>query len=361
MKKAEKIEIGRQCVHKMIDENLSYKDLELFTFNDEVYSKETLKKFMELFIQNESMENPDNPVIAEFQNYKLKLVSRSSKRLTIDQLLSVPIDMFKEALNELSDEQNKKRLDVLTSDKTRASEVAPYVKAISDYFEKKSNAKDQVSYKPGTEGFDSKLNYVIDLYMSSPVIELRNIRVDSNVMEKQFFFYQIRNIREEIENGGNNYSDQIKAKVAALLTEVRRRQEEARDVIEQIVSYIQNGIVKDGKLERFSLFDYYTITKYDVPDLAAAAKSLSNSEDDPLEKCSTVLAYFRDEIYKYDHRTNKENIIKFQYTENGRVLFSDEIDGIIAYMEARNIPLTQKTYQGAYHEYVNGRLQIKKK
>ena len=56
---------------------------------------------------------------------------------------------------------------------------------------------------------------------------------------------------------------------------------------------------------------------------------------------------------------NKENIIKFQYTENGRVLFGDEIDSIIAYLKSRGIPLTQRTYQGAYHEYVNGRLQIK--
>ena len=50
MKKAERIDIGKQCVHKMIDENLSYRDLELIPFNGEIFSKDTLKKYMELYI-----------------------------------------------------------------------------------------------------------------------------------------------------------------------------------------------------------------------------------------------------------------------------------------------------------------------
>ena len=69
-----RIDIGKQCVHKMIDENLSYKDLELFPFNGEIFSKDTLKKYIELYIEQESVENPDNPVIAKFQNYKLRFI-----------------------------------------------------------------------------------------------------------------------------------------------------------------------------------------------------------------------------------------------------------------------------------------------
>ena len=107
------------------------------------------------------------------------------------------------------------------------------------------------------------------------------------------------------------------------------------------------------------MFDYYSLTKYSVPDLAATALALSKRDTEPLEKSATVLATFRDRVYKKDYRTSKENIIKYQYTENGRVLFSDEIDSIISYLNVRGIPLTQRTYQGAYHEYVNGRLQIK--
>ena len=99
--------------------------------------------------------------------------------------------------------------------------------------------------------------------------------------------------------------------------------------------------------------------KLNDSDLAATALALSKRDTEPLEKSATVLATFRDKVYKRDYRTSKENIIKYQYTENGRVLFSDEIDSIISYLNARGIPLTQRTYQGAYHEYVNGRLQIK--
>ena len=52
MKKAERIDIGKQCVHKMIDENLSYRDLELFPFNGEIFSKDTLKKLHNILIKN---------------------------------------------------------------------------------------------------------------------------------------------------------------------------------------------------------------------------------------------------------------------------------------------------------------------
>lgn len=54
MKKAERIDIGKQCVHKMIDENLSYKDLELFPFNGEIFSKDTLKKYIELLLNRKA-------------------------------------------------------------------------------------------------------------------------------------------------------------------------------------------------------------------------------------------------------------------------------------------------------------------
>ena len=89
MKKAERIDIGKQCVHKMIDENLSYRDLELIPFNGEIFSKDTLKKYMELYIEQESVENPDNPVIARFQNYKLRYIRDGLNKLTIDNIISL--------------------------------------------------------------------------------------------------------------------------------------------------------------------------------------------------------------------------------------------------------------------------------
>lgn len=279
MKKAERIDIGKQCVHKMIDENLSYKDLELFPFNGEIFSKDTLKKYIELYIEQESVENPDNPVIAKFQNYKLRFIRGGLNKLTIDNIISLSPEEFRESIGKLSLEQIKRRLLVLSADET--------------------------------------------------------------------------------VHGGNRYSDQIKSKVSALLNEVKRREDEARDIIVLISGYILNGIPKGDKLESFDMFDYYSLTKYSVPDLAAAALALSKRDTEPLEKSATALATFRDRVYKSDYRTSKENIIKYQYTENGRVLFSDEIDSIISYLNVRGIPLTQRTYQGAYHEYVNGRLQIK--
>ncbi len=279
MKKAERIDIGKQCVHKMIDENLSYKDLELFPFNGEIFSKDTLKKYIELYIEQESVENPDNPVIAKFQNYKLRFIRGGLNKLTIDNIISLSPEEFRKSIGKLSLEQIKRRLLVLSADET--------------------------------------------------------------------------------VHGGNRYSDQIKSKVSALLNEVKRREDEARDIIVLISGYILNGIPKGDKLESFDMFDYYSLTKYSVPDLAAAALALSKRDTEPLEKSATALATFRDRVYKSDYRTSKENIIKYQYTENGRVLFSDEIDSIISYLNVRGIPLTQRTYQGAYHEYVNGRLQIK--
>ena len=359
MKKAERIDIGKQCVHKMIDENLSYRDLELIPFNGEIFSKDTLKKYIELYIEQESVENPDNPVIARFQNYKLRYIRDGLNKLTIDNIISLSPEEFKESIGKLSLEQIKRRLLVLSADETRASDVAPYITIINEYLDEVNRVRSEKRYGSDNETFDNKMNYIIDLYINSPVIELRHLRIEPNVMAKTSFLDQVKNIADETVHGGNRYSDQIKSKVSALLNEVKRREDEARDIIVLISGYILNGIPKGDKLESFDMFDYYSLTKYSVPDLAATALALSKRDTEPLEKSATVLATFRDRVYKSDYRTSKENIIKYQYTENGRVLFSDEIDSIISYLNARGIPLTQRTYQGAYHEYVNGRLQIK--
>lgn len=359
MKKAERIEVGKECVHKMIDGNLSYSDLEMLSFNGEYFGKDTLKKCMDLYIEQESVENPDNPVIAEYQAYKTKRVKFGLNKLTINKILAETIEEFGKSLEGLSTAQIKRRLDVLTSDDTKAAQVSDYIKVIDDYLKNLEKAKNEKHYTSDSETFDNKINYIIDLYINSPVIELQFLKFDPSVMSSKTFLNQVKLISNESANGGDKYSTQIKSKVAALLAEVKRREEEARDEITLIVNYIINGIPKAGKTESFTLFDYYSLTKYSVPDLAAAAVSLSKDENDPLVKCASALTGFRDRVYKNDYRTNKDNIIKYQYTENGRVLFGDEIDAIIDYLKARNIPLTQRTYQGAYHEYVNGRLQIK--
>lgn len=360
MKKAERIEIGGQCVHKMIDERLLYKDLELIPFNGEIFAKDTLKKYMELYIEQESVENPDNPVIAEYQNYITKNIRRTLNKLTIDSIISEPVEEFKSSIKSLSAVQIKRRLEVLTSDEKRVSEVSPYVEIINEHFDAIEKVRNERRYNSDNETFDNKINYIADLYINSPVVELSYLRIDPNIMDKKVFLEQVKNITNESVNGGTKYSAQIKAKVAALVAEVKRREDEVKDTIILISDYIINGIPKGDKRETFTLFDYYNITNYSVPDLASAAIALSRREEDPIEKNASALASFRDKVYKRDYRTNKDYIIKFQYTENGRVLFGDEIDSIIAYLDARGIPLTQRTYQGAYHEYVNGRLQIKK-
>lgn len=359
MKKAEKIEIGKESVHKLIDGNLSYSDLEMIPFNGDIYSKDTLKKYMDLYIEQESVENPDNPVIAKYQAYKASRVQFGLSKITIDKILAKTIEEFGESLGSLSNEQIKRRLGVLTSDESRIEQTSEYIRVINEYLDGVEKAKNEKRYNSDNETFDNKINYIIDLYINSPVIELQYLRFDPNIMSVKTFLNQVKLIANESVTGGSKYSDQIKSKVAALLNEVKRREEAARDEIMLIANYIINGISKGDRIEKFTLFDYYTLTKYDVPDLAATAKVLANSETDPLLNCSTALIGFRDKVYKNDYRINKENIIKYQYTENGRVLFSDEIDAIIAYLDARGIPLTQRTYQGAYHEYVNGRLQIK--
>lgn len=359
MKKAERIDIGKQCVYKMINEKLSYKDLELIPFNGEIFAKDALKKYMQLFIEQESVENPDNPVIAEYQSYISKYTRGGANKLTIDSIISETPDEFRESISGFSTTQIKKRLDVLVSDKDRAGEVAPYVKIINDHFDVIDKERNENRYNSDNETFDNKINYIVDLYINSPVVELRYLSIDPNIMNKKAFIDQVKSINNESINGGTKYSAQIKAKVAALLAEVKRREDEVRDTIVLISDYIINGIPKGDKVETFTLFDFYNMTKYSVPDLAAAAVALSKRNVDHIERCASALAGFRDKVYKSDYRTNKDYIIKFQYTENGRVLFGDEIDSIIAYLKSRGIPLTQRTYQGAYHEYVNGRLQIK--
>lgn len=77
--------------------------------------------------------------------------------------------------------------------------------------------------------------------------------------------------------------------------------------------------------------------------------------------CGHILQQFRAYTLAGDHKVDKERIVKYSYSENGRVLFNDEIDDIIAYLNDNNIPLTLCTYKEAYHEYVTGRLPISKK
>ncbi|UKI28692.1 MAG: hypothetical protein L6V78_07395 [Clostridium sp.] len=263
--------------------------------------------------------------------------------MTIDNIISLSPEEFKESIGKLSLEQIKRRLLVLSADETRASDVAPYITIINEYLDEVNKVRSEKNVMVVImKLFDNKMNYIIDLYINSPVIELRHLRIEPNVMVKASFLDQVKNIADETVHGGNRYSDQIKSKVSALLNEVKRREDEARDIIVLISGYILNGIPKGDKLESFDMFDYYSLTKYSVPDLAAAALALSKRDTEPLEKSATALATFRDRVYKSDYRTSKENIIKYQYTENGRVLFSDEIDSIISYLNVRGIPLTQK-------------------
>lgn len=360
MKKSEKIEIGKTCAYKVLNEGKSYDDLEFIIFNGENFSKDILKKYIALYIENESKENPENPIISQYEKHRATALERTSFRITLANIMRSSVEEFKESLPSLTDNQIASRLRALKKglqdEPEKAAVIYGYIATIEDLKKEKTKANEKTSSR-GI--FEDHLDDIIDLYLSSDVINPAKLRIDPKIMPTTTFVSRLKDVEEDIKNGGTKYPEDVKTKVRVLDAAVTARQRSVKDLIIQVSDYILNGINKSGRNEPFTMFDYYSLTRYSVDDLAKTALNLSRGNKDELQGCATILASYRDRVFKSDRRITKEQIMQYQYTENGRILFSDEVDDIIAYLAANNIPLTQKTYQGAYHEYVNGRLQIK--
>lgn len=355
----QKIEIGKTCLEAYVN-GATYTNLEDTLFFGEYYMTETLKSYIKMYIASESIENPQNEAILQYQEKTRRNVQAKADSLSLSKILSLNLDEFTEYYQGLSDSKKYYQRKILRENKDKNSAYADIIQSFIDATAKDAERRIVESRKKLTEDSEKSISEIIKNYLNSDYIfppEL--MTVNRGINHLNHFNKVMKQVAEDTEM--TKYSPEFHALCEEFARERFIREESVKDLIKDIAFKIQFGIEdENGNSRKFTILDYYRMTHYSMDELISVSKRMYYQQRLDLN-CGHILQQFRAYTLAGDHKVDKERIVKYSYSENGRVLFNDEIDDIIAYLNDNNIPLTLCTYKEAYHEYVTGRLPISKK
>lgn len=355
----QKIEIGKTCLEAYVN-GATYTNLEDTLFFGEYYMTETLKSYIKMYIASESIENPQNEAILQYQEKTRRNVQAKADSLTVSKVLKLDIEEFPDYYNRLSKWQKRRQRDYLREILNTSSEYADKAQAFLEVAEKIGQDAIKEGFRKITLESEQGVAEIFKAYLNSDLIEpvelMKSLKGKSSVQ-------QINEVLQKVaeDQDMQKYTPEFHALCEEFARERFIREESVKDLIKDVALKIQFGIKdENGNSRKFTILDYYRTSHYSMDQLISAAFRMYYQQR--LEQnYGYIIQQFKSLTLIGDHKVNKERIIKYSYTENGRVLFNDEIDDIIAYLNDNNIPLTLCTYKDAYHEYVTGRLPISKK
>lgn len=135
----------------------------------------------------------------------------------------------------------------------------------------------------------------------------------------------------------------------------------------EIVNLIINGIVVDGKKRDFDILDYYEHTKMDFNEFLGLIKGkISLSEQKLVMRF--VGKYHNNRELKSNEISNiykTQTIIDVEFDKygniipgSGREITTEEKQNVIMYLNSKNIPITNSTYNIAFRRWISGEISF---
>lgn len=357
----EKLEIGKRGLSILLENDLRYTSLNPLC--EEVdYGLDAVRKYVEQYVEHLAVLNPEAEELALYYRLVSAKKEALNKQRNSDSLLKEILAFNDEQLREYAKTASTNDLTKLNRLAMDAQKNKPQgyeiliqkIDQIKTYRSEENVKKQAAASKNNSELIKKRkleeTKKIIIEYLDSSYIEIDSL----NMVIHGFTTAQLNKYLEELKD-----YDEDGAKLYKIFMQtLESRRATVLDVIKQVATYINEGIEKNGNLEKFNMYDFYMVSSFDLSELIRTGNRLVRLGR--LERIDlSALQNFESRYYSESFKLNMETAMDYKYTENNHEITDEEKKALIAHMVINNVPLTKATYNGAYHEYICGRIQIK--
>jgi hypothetical protein len=361
--------VGKEAFLLLINNNYDLSLLDDLAVKYDI-TKATIRKYAEEYAKRLTIEHPNSPESLKYKEImeerKHKYDHEAKRNEIIAELMSLKSETIKEyALGKSSNELHyiKTVIDAFISKSDNEKQIN-YLKRLYNYIlnlrnkekenkvntlsEKQLQNKEEIRVKHNEE-----VKKILYKYLDSSLVEIDNIRPDFTLLGCTYSRFN-----EKLSELAS-FDDEGAKLVEVYNKELNRRREEFKEKAKEISNKVLRGTIKGGRLDKYSMFDFYKETSVPFSDFFHAAIRLKNLGLVNANEISGI-QHLQDRNLFEGSVMLKDEALAYHYSENGRELSPDEKTKLVNYLIDNNLPLTKPVYNGAYHDFVNGNLRFKK-